>query len=69
MADKSRKHVGREEEIDVFGSDGSEELDFDGQDLLSEIDSMDPMERQHLMEELSIRSEFWDEDESEVPYE
>ncbi|MBW8017922.1 MAG: hypothetical protein FVQ82_17260 [Planctomycetes bacterium] len=69
MTENSRKHAGREEEIDVFGSDGSEELDFDGQDLLSEIDSMDPMERQHLIEELSIRSEFWDEDESEVLYE
>ena len=67
---KSRRHAGREEEIEVFGSDGSEDLSvFDGQDILSEIDSVDPMEREYFMEELSIRSEFWDEDESEVIYE
>ena len=38
-------------------------------DLLLEIDSMDPAERQYFMEELAIRSSFWDEYESEVTYE
>ncbi len=33
------------------------------------IDSMDPMEREYFMEELTIRSEFWDEYGSEVSYE
>jgi len=56
------------EEADVFGSDGFESLgSLADQDLLSEIDSMDPIERQYLMEELAIRSDFWDE--SEVLYE
>jgi proteasome lid subunit RPN8/RPN11 len=56
------------EEADVFGSDGFDDLsDLAGEDLLSEIDSMDPMEREYFMEELSIRSDFWDE--SEVSYE
>ena len=58
------------EEADVFGSDGFDSLsDLSGEDVLSEIDSMDPMEREYFMEELSIRSEFWNEDESEVLYE
>lgn len=53
---------------DVFGSDGLENFgSLADHDLLSEIDSMDPMERQYFMEELSIRSDFWDE--SEVLYE
>lgn len=56
------------EEIGVFGSNGFDDLsDLTGEDLLSEIDSMDPMEREYFMEELSIRSDFWDE--SEVLYE
>jgi len=70
LAGKSKRHAGREEEVDVFGCDGSEGLSvFDGQDLLSEIDSMDPTERQYFMEELAVRSDFWNEDESEVLYE
>ena len=70
LADKSKRHAGRQEEVEAFGCDGSEGLSvFDGQDLLSEIDSMDPMEREYLMEELAVRSDFWNEDESEVLYE
>ena len=58
------------EEVDVFGSDGFEDFGrFSGQDLLSEIDSMEPIQRQYFMDELSIRSDFWDENESEVLYE
>jgi len=38
---------------------------YSGQDLLSEIDRMDPMERDIFMDELAVRSDFWDE-ESEV---
>ncbi len=56
------------EKADVFGSDGFESFgNLTDDDLLSEIDSMNPTERQYLMEELAIRSEFWDE--SEVVYE
>jgi proteasome lid subunit RPN8/RPN11 len=70
LTGKSRQHAGRQEEVEVFGCDGSEGLSvFDDQDLLSEIESMDPMEREHFMEELSVRSDFWDEYESEVLYE
>ena len=52
------------EEIEVFGSEDL--ISFDGQDILEDIDSMDPMERQYFMDELAIRSDFWDE--SEVLY-
>ncbi len=49
------------EEIEVFGSEDL--ISFDGQDILEDIDSMDPMERESLMEELAIRSNFWNESE------
>jgi len=56
------------EEDDVFGSDSFESFgSLTDHDLLDEIDSMAPAERQYFMEELSIRSDFWDE--SEVVYE
>jgi len=40
---------------------------FSSEDLLSEIDRMEPIEREIFMEELAIKSDFWDE-ESEVFY-
>lgn len=55
------------EQPDIFG--GTESTQASGitsEDLLTEIDLMDPMERQALMDELLIRSNFWDEYESEV---
>ncbi len=46
----------------MFGSDGFEDTSFcSGQDMLTEIDSMEPRERELFMEELAIRSDFWDE--------
>ncbi|MFC1675931.1 hypothetical protein ACFL3G_02570 [Planctomycetota bacterium] len=66
---KSKKKS-QDEEPDIFGCEDSSGLgSFTDHELLSEIDSMDPMERQYFMEELSIRSNFWDEYESEVIYE
>ena len=58
----------QQDEVDIFGGNGFEETSvFTNQDLLGEIDSMEPMEREMFMEELSVRSDFWDE--SEVIYE
>ena len=58
----------QEDETDIFGGNGFEETSvFTNQYLLSEIDSMEPVEREMFMEELAIRSDFWDE--SEVIYE
>jgi len=52
-----------------FGSDTFESLDAaTSEELLLEIDDMDPMEREYFMNELSLRSDFWDETESEVFY-
>ena len=69
LTDKSKNTSEKQQdEIDVFGSNGFEETSvFTNQDLLGEIDSMEPMEREIFMEELAIRSDFWDE--SEVIYE
>jgi len=58
----------QQDEIDIFGNNGFEDTSvFSSQDLLGEIDSMDPMEREMFMEELSVRSDFWNE--TEVLYE
>ena len=58
-----------QQEVGIFGSeDFGGVSQYSNQDLLSEIDAMDPMEREIFMEELSVRSDFWDE-ETEVFYE
>ena len=69
LTGKSRSTSGKQEaETDIFGNNGFEETSvFASQDLLGEIDSMEPVEREIFMEELAIRSDFWDE--SEVIYE
>ena len=69
LTGKSRSTTGKQEdETDIFGGNAFEETSvFTNQDLLGEIDSMEPMEREMFMEELSVRSDFWDE--SEVIYE
>jgi len=69
LTGKSKNSSGKQQdEIDIFGNNGFEETSvFTSHDLLGEIDSMDPMEREIFMEELSVRSDFWDE--TEVLYE
>ena len=68
MTGKS-KNRSEKQEADIFGSDGFEDMSaFTSQDLLGEIDAMEPMERQFFMDELAVRSDFWDE-ESGVFYE
>jgi proteasome lid subunit RPN8/RPN11 len=53
---------------DLFGSDDFEYTDaMTSHEILYEIDSMDPQERELFLEELSTRSQFWEE--SEVFYE
>lgn len=57
----------QQESSDIFG--GPERCHLSGigaEELLAEIDLMEPMERQAFMDELSVRSDFWDEYESEV---
>lgn len=58
----------QQQEIGVFGSEDFGAMSqYSNQDLLSEIDQMDPMEREIFMEDLAVRSDFWDE-ETEVFY-
>jgi len=69
LTGKSKKSKTAEaEEIGVFGS-----TDFDTMsvscpdDLIEELELMHPSERQAFMDELAVRSDFWDE--TEVLYE
>ena len=66
--DKSKQPANDQKEFAPFGNENFNGASlFSGEDLLSEIDQMDPMEREIFMDELSVRSDFWDE-ESEVFY-
>jgi proteasome lid subunit RPN8/RPN11 len=62
--DKPQKPAQEQQmQFEPFGSEnfGSDPL-FSSEELLSEIDLMDPMERQVFMDELAVRSDFWDEE-------
>jgi len=66
--DKSKQPASDQKEFAPFGSENFNGTSlFSGEDLLSEIDQMDPMEREIFMDELAVRSDFWDE-ETEVFY-
>lgn len=55
------------DQVDIFGgTESAPASGFTSEDLLTEIDLMDPIERQALMDELAIRNNFRDEYESEV---
>ena len=67
---KSDRKSETQEEIETFGYDESQDCSaVPYEDILLELDAMEPSERQAFLEELSSRSEFWDEYESEVFYE
>ena len=58
------------EEAEVFGSMGFDSLNVSSsEDIIEELELMHPDERQAFMEELAVRSDFWNEYESEVLYE
>lgn len=56
------------DDFDIFGGeeDFGESM-FSSQDLMAEVEMMHPVERQEFIDELAIRSDFWDEG-SEVFY-
>lgn len=59
----------RQNETDIFG--GSDEFEpglFSSDDLMEELEMMHPAQREAFMDELAVRSDFWDE-EMEVFYE
>lgn len=56
-------------DTDFFGNEKTcSDTQLTGDQLLSEIEQMDPVEREILMDELAVRSDFWDAYESEVFY-
>jgi proteasome lid subunit RPN8/RPN11 len=69
QADKSKQPaIDQKKEIEPFGDENFSKVPlFSSEDLLTEIDQMDPLERQFFMDELAVRSDFWDE-ESEAFY-
>jgi len=59
----------QENEAEIFG--GTDEFGsemFSGEDLMEELEMMHPAQRQAFMDELAVKSDFWDE-ETEVFYE
>jgi proteasome lid subunit RPN8/RPN11 len=55
------------QQVEIFGDTTPiRTSDITSEDLLDEIEQMDPDERQILMDQLAIRSDFWEEYESEV---
>jgi len=59
----------QQQEIGTFGGESFDRVDeYLSQNILSEIEQMAPIERDIFMDELAVRSDFWDE-ESEVFYE
>jgi proteasome lid subunit RPN8/RPN11 len=58
----------QQQEAGILGSeDFGGTAGYSNQDLLAEIEEMDPMDREIFMEELAVKSDFWNE--SEVLYE
>ena len=59
----------QENEVEVFGgSDEFQDTMFSSEDLMEELEMMHPAQRQAFMDELAVKSDFWDE-ETEVFYE
>jgi hypothetical protein len=69
QADKPKQPAANQQkEVELFGNENFSKVPlFSSEDLLSEIDRMEPLEREMFMDELAVRSDFWDE-ESEVFY-
>ena len=68
-ADNKEQAVSQKQSCsELFARKSSGEVSFlSSDDLIAEIDKMDPIEREIFMEELSVRSDFWNE-EGEVLY-
>lgn len=70
-ADKSKlPECAQQKEFVPFGAENvSIAPSLSGYDLLSEVEQLDPLEREIFMEELAVRSDFWAEYEGRVRYE
>lgn len=66
---KSKQSATNNDDFDCFNEkEAGNFFQLTSDDLLCEIDQMNPSERQNFMDELAVRSDFWDE-EMEVFYE
>jgi len=53
----------QENEVEVFGgSDDFQDTMFSSEDLMEELEMMHPAQRQAFMDELAVKSDFWDEE-------
>jgi len=53
----------QENEVEVFGgSDEFQDTMFSSEDLMEELEMMHPAQRQAFMDELAVKSDFWDEE-------
>ena len=53
----------QESEVEVFGgSDEFQDTMFSSDDLMEELEMMHPAQRQAFMDELAVKSDFWDEE-------
>ena len=69
LKSKSHKSLNGQFDNDVFGSTGFNRTKIaSSEDLFEELELMHPAERQAFIDELAVRSDFWDEYESEAIY-
>jgi len=64
---KKKNASAQENELEIFGGQEYQTEMFAPEDMIEELEMMHPAQRQAFMDELAVRSDFWDE-ESEVLY-
>jgi len=64
LAGKTKSTSGKQEaEPDIFGGDDEFQTEmFSSEDLMEELEMMHPAQRQAFMDELAVKSDFWDEE-------
>jgi len=64
LTGKSKSTSGKQEtETDIFGgNDEFQDTMFSSDDLMEELEMMHPAQRQACMDELAVKSDFWDEE-------
>ena len=64
LTGKSKNTSGKQEtETDIFGGDDEfQDIMFSSDDLMEELEMMHPAQRQAFMDELAVKSDFWDEE-------
>ncbi len=65
LAPKPKRSSKTQQKSDLFGYDGFDSFDRGPQDLLEELEEMPSSERQIFLDELSERTQYWDQFENE----